>query len=539
MFDIDRVGLGGRLKGAGQLQFATVPTDTDNRMFIGYIGELIVFTRALSAMESARVAAYLKRKWFASAIEMPMLAEEATLTSAAIDVPAGAAAVAGTFDLSGAEVHKSGEGTLVLGAEVTSEGTLRVAEGRLDLTGTSAVSSRASVWLDAADVSTLTMEGAQVSAVQNKGRAGGAFELARGRNGTLIPYPGYLANAINGRGALVFDTNAALTLGSYTNETSPRAIHMYAVMQGHGGDLNSPGKGKWGGPFSLYDARQNGDDQNTRGSFQITETYNGNGVNQANVYMGTANYGATLPADGLNQPYLFVIHQEGISYNFAYEWADTPTDQVTVRGKLSDVPMSSTCVNLGGRSTTGGVLQWEAVNNANNRTWAGYIGELVILDRKLTTAEERALLGYLRRKWLNKGDGSTEPPAFLSGNYGVPNLATVGLSLANGTAVACGDARISLANLTSEGTVEWTKVWDGLTSAHATCFDVSGNVSLAQVALDYQPLPKEALVVGFSNSSAATPTWRISSDGAAACATVSSRASGYWLTRAGLVLMFR
>ena len=547
-FKIDRMAIGGRLKGAGQVQYGGSATDGSNRMYIGDIGEVVVFTRVLTPAEHALVEAHLKRKWFNSSMTAaaPVASSDAGLV---LDVPEGTGGFAGAVTSDsvnpGAELlRKTGAGTLALRADMAGTvGSVKLDEGTLALSG-EAIASRADVWMDAADTATITLNAqSKVTAVRNKGRAGGSFGTCPGRYSSTVPYPTYLADAINGNGALVFDTNAGLQLATYTNETSPRAVHMYAVMQGHGGDLAVGGKGKWGGPFSLYDSRQSGDDQTTSGSFQITETLtvdDATGVNQSSKYMGRNNRADKLPDGALQQPYLFVAHQENHGAIFAYEWAETDSSQVTAYSMTSTDAMSSTRVNLGGRSTTGGALQWESNNHGSNRTWSGYFGELVIVTRKLAASEEAALLAYLRKKWLAKGEGSATPPAFLSGLYAPPSLAGTGLACADGTTVAVAGAPVALASLTSSGTVDWTRTWDGLDAANATLFSVAGDVSLGAVNLDVVPKPKqELMVLGWGGSALADPTWTVTCAGTTTGASVSARGSGYWLSNGGMIIYIR
>ena len=545
-FKIDRMAIGGRLKGAGQVQYSNSATDPNNRMYIGDIGEVVVFSRVLTPAEHALVAAYLKRKWFNSTATATDPVPSSG-TGLAIDVPEGtggfAGAVAsGSLNSGATLLRKTGAGALALRANMSDAvGSVMLDEGALALSG-EALASRAEVWMDAADAATLTMNDQdKVTAVRNKGRAGGSFGACPGRESTTVPYPTYLTEAINGNGALVFDTNAGLQLSSYTNETSPRAVHIYAVMQGHGGDLAVEGKGKWGGPFSLYDSRQSGDDHTTTGSFQITETLTGDtGVNQSSKYMGNTGRGDVLPDGGLQQPYLFVAHQENNGALFAYEWAETDVEKITAFSMASTNAMSSTRVNLGGRSTTGGALQWKATHNSSNRTWAGYIGELVIVTRKLAASEEAALLAYLRKKWLAKGAGVATPPAFLSGLYAAPSLAGTGLACADGTSVAVAGAPVALASLTTAGTVDWTRTWDGLNAADATLFSVAGDVSLGAVNLDVVPKPKkEMMVLGWGGAALTCPTWTVTCNGITTGSTVSTRGTGYWLSTGGTFFFIR
>lgn len=541
-FNIDLVSIGGRLNSNGAAQYAGSPTSGSNRMYIGDIGELLVFTRKLSDAETARVAAYLKRKWFGSTAAAPAAdaGTASTLEQATLDVPAGTAAFAGSFaaatPVDGAPaVRKTGAGTLALRAKLSGAGALEVAEGTLELSGKS-IASRADVWMDAADADVRTVEDGKVTSVRNKGRAGGAFRQTPGRYSSKVPCPALAEGAINGLSALKFDTNAGLMLDSYTNKTAaPRSVHVYAVMRRDAADALVEGRGKWGGPFSLVGTSATGDDQTLPGASHIAETL----TNNVSVYSGNISYAITLREGGLVEPYLFAMHQEHYGCSYSYEWADTAVDKVGVNVFESKVPADIDRVLLGGRGTTGGVMQWQSNYAGANRTWNGVIGEFLVFSSPLCEAEETALLAYLRAKWFGKGEGSATPPAFLSGNYGTPDFGGLGLALASGTSLVQAGPTRALASLASADDVSWTREAADDPSAFAL-FDVAGALKLGNnQALAVTTAPSATAKLFGGSLDGELGAWTVTGDKASS-SKVLKRDDGVWLScAAGAVIFIR
>ena len=92
--NVELVCVGGRtaVGGAAQVKSATPTSGAADRMYIGYIGEMLAFTRTLTADEEAKILAYLKRKWFNSTVAVPEETEKALANTVRIEVPEGAEA---------------------------------------------------------------------------------------------------------------------------------------------------------------------------------------------------------------------------------------------------------------------------------------------------------------------------------------------------------------------------------------------------------------------------------------------------------------
>ncbi len=538
-FNIDRVAVGGRLGSSGKCQYGGSTTASGNRMYIGHIGELLVFTRALTDDEKAVVRAYLKRKWFAdTTVSGPSAAVSDVGAATTIDVPSGSAALAGTWTSAGehggaSAFAKTGAGTLNLRAAASGEGVVKVEEGTLELSGRT-VSSRADVWLDAADESTVTVVEGKATAVANKGRVGGVFGQCLGRWSAQVPFPVYETDGIGGRNVLRFDTNAGLSLNSYTNICPMRRLHIYMVMQ-RMSYAEKEGQGKWGGPYSFVSTSADGDDQTLKFASHWEETL----TNQVSVYAGNSSYTVTHPEGKLGEPYLFVQHQMSSSSIFSFEWTETETDKIKFYTKTDCAQTNEiNRVLLGGRGTEHGRMQWYGNGHGSNRTWAGRIGEVIVFTHPLSVPEETALLAYLRAKWLGKGTASTTPPAFLSGKYPQPSFGGLGLALADNTALEQAGPTCALASLAVGEDVAFTRDWTGPTGF--ALFDVAGALSFgARPTLDVVTSPGETVKLFGGTYTDELPEWTVTGD-KANTSSVALRTDGVYLSiGSGTVIFIR
>ena len=76
---------------------------------------------------------------------------------------------------------------------------------------------------------------------------------------------------------------------------------------------------------------------------------------------------------------------------------------------------------------------------------------------------------------MNKGAGSATPPAWLSGIPATPATdADTALVMADGTSLQHEAATQTLGALETVGTVDWTRVWDGITTSSFPLFAVDG-----------------------------------------------------------------
>ncbi|MBR2838616.1 MAG: hypothetical protein IKE55_07535 [Kiritimatiellae bacterium] len=135
-------------------------------------------------------------------------------------------------------------------------------------------------------------------------------------------------------------------------------------------------------------------------------------------------------------------------------------------------------VQLGCRLDGNGKAPLFGDGNGSSRAWYGRIGEVIVCTAALLDEEKSAILGYLRKKWMNRGEASGEAPAVLTG---IPLAGTLGadtaLALSGGAAVASGAATQPIASLTASGAATLARV--GVTDpAGYSMFSVGGDVTL-------------------------------------------------------------
>jgi hypothetical protein len=151
------------------------------------------------------------------------------------------------------------------------------------------------------------------------------------------------------------------------------------------------------------------------------------------------------------------------------------------------------------------------------------------------------LLDYLRKKWMDKGSGSATPPAWLSGIPATPAMdADTALAMANGTSLRHEAATQTLGALETEGRVDWTRVWDGMTASSFPLFAVNGDVSLGTVNLTPQPKPTEGKVLDWTGDLVNLATWKLlGEDVSSLGVNLRETEKAYWINPVGTVLYFR
>ena len=537
-FNIDVVALGGRLTKNGGVQY-TSDGHANNRMFIGDVGEFIAFTRTLTEAERNAVVAYLKRKWLGSAVTAAAPVAGGAGTPLVVSVPEGArATLAGTVNAefaAGATVlAKEGGGTLDFAAQANANGLADVKEGTLNLPANGRIASCADVWIDAADATGVETDASgKVKSLRNKGRAGGTFKQAKGFNGAAVPLPAYRQDGMNGLPAFAFDGNSGLCLDAYVNRGASRSQHIYLVMRQTSYE-DAKGKGLYAGPISFTDSTVMEDDYNTPGSFH----YEVVGKQKIKHYLGTSYLEADLGFNPTGTDCLFVSRQYGKGAMFAFERAGDAESKVKAWGQTATTDVAIDRVGIGGRCK-GDRLLWGAKDNESNRMWFGLIGEMIVFRNPLGYDEERELLGYLRKKWFNKGEGSATPPAFLSGDFGAPSFGESGLVLRKGTAVASDGPTVALASLLAEDDVAWARK-AGPEPAGFAIFDVAGALTVGMGQSLYVPTaPKgSALLIGGDVTGELAP-WTVTGEKANRL-SVERGEGGVWLNRlSGLSILLR
>ena len=551
--NVEFVCLGGRTTTAGAAQVSnTTPTSGGaDRMYIGYIGEMLAFTRTLTADEEAQILAYLKRKWFNSTVAVPEETEKALANTVRIEVPEGAEAsyvanVATATDGANFDLTKTGAGTLRYGGAVTGGAILDVEEGGLKLKD-GALPSHVDVWIDASDASTITFDADnRVTNLVNKGAAGGSF--VRNARRSTVPYGPTVKtgeDGMNGNPVLAFDGREALVLNSYTNYTSPRSLYVYMVKRRMKWELNpadatnGAGHGKWASPFALGSATATASDENVKGVLHVSEgsatTYPVDlGINAMNQ-----EYATSAPALGTAE--IFYLFNSSNGCYVLVETASTSTTAVPckTRTDLNCEPLAIDLVQIGGRLMAKGQAQWYGDEQFANRMWYGDIGEMIVTTMPLGHHQENELLAYLRKKWLNKGSGSTTPPAWLTGMPATPATdADTALVMADGTSLAHEAATKTLGALVTDGTVDWTRIWGGATPF--ALFNVDGDVSLGTVRFAPEPKPIQEKVLDWTGDLVNRATWKLlGEDVSSLGVNLRETEKAYWINPVGTLLFFR
>lgn len=457
-------------------------------------------------------------------------------------VPDGAAAVYANPGTSAAfegsrTIVKAGDGALAwtggnsgLTALIASGGTLALRASNL--------LSRAAIWVDPSDAMTVTTDASdgtpRVIGLRNKGRTGGAFIRNAAAVEGMCVGPAYLAAGINGLAALSFDGNAALATRAFTNRSdTARSLFVFCVFSRDRAYEATAPYGPWNGPFSFSSATNTGEDSAYATGFCVYEHNTDSnvrflirGCGSGNVDMNTANLAQ-------NEPYLFAALQRAGGGYFGLECAADdstalPANRFMHGGSFACPPLSVDIVQLGGRLGSSGRALWTAEGHWANRMWFGRMGEFIAFDKDLTQEDQDVLLSYLRKKWLGKGNGSTTPPACLTGvTPSAPALTTASLLVKGGATLEHAASTQTLGALTLE---------DGATLAMkagsaSPLFTVSGATTLSgALTLDVSPEPTETMRLFTYETLLDSSAWTITG-GNAGILSVGSRpgTNAYWL----------
>lgn len=492
---IEMVVLGARMMNSGAAY--------RNRMLNGKIGELLVFSRALTDAEKLSIRAYLKKKWFTVSPSFAPAADAAE-SAVAIEVQEQATAFASGAFAGTAAIRKTGAGELVLGARTKS--SVAVGEGTLALTATQMV-SRADIWVDPSDEATVTFDadGVHVAGLANKGKSGGTFGRAKSPASWKydVAYPALSANGLNGHATLSFDGLSALCLeNAYVNNAeATHALHVYAVLK-RTAYADELGKGLYGGAWSFYKGNVGANDDAQSGSFFMTEKSNGDGlggislVQNGNVSGGSVVIKPANDPDLTGKAVILVAHGSPASVYGTRLDAASGTDSPVVVGTFGQVaiaPFDIDRVALGARGGNWDTVQIYGVGSDKNRGWQGEMGEFIAFTRPLSAAEERVLVEYLRQKWLGIGDGSSEPPSFLSGEPVAANLQPrASLTVRTGATLASSVPSCTIAALSLADGARVVRTIPGATASDYRLFDVAGDVALSgTIRLNVLPPPSE------------------------------------------------
>ena len=473
--------------------------------FSGIFGEVLVYFRSLTPAEITGVQDYLMNKWFGA----PQTANQAPLTVTVNTNETASLAIPPV-----ATVKKTGAGTLSLssvGAAATNllsldEGTLRFAE--------SVIHRKAEIWVDPSDASSLTTNGSgRVTAARNKGLCGGTWvpNTTGPTLGTTYTAP---------RTAFEFQGAQTLKLQTFRNTAaeSNQAISVFTVL------VRSSDLGAWNGAFvfapSLALLTSNEDLIRQR---LLYESADGTQRDQVCGGGGLSQL-ITLPGDPA-LPYLVAVEEAPKSFLLSAEWAEgygCPTNALFGATKARE-NRALEFVQLGARITTGYTPRC---------FWKGAVGEFLTFNCELTKAEKKAVMDYLRTRWL--GTGVADPNNAPDVIAGVQPNETSGASLilSAGTKVEQATKTQPVKNLTVGEGVTFER--SGVTTvADFALFDIFNALSLpSSVSLNLLSLPDENAKLFTYGTRDGTPAWTLSGEGTGTCSVV-DRASdkAVWLIR--------
>ena len=546
--NIQNINLGGRLyvDGAAMCDRNDAPPPYSgravNRLFLGQIGEYIVFSRGLSDAERTYVETYLRRKWLGVADAMPTLDGVATpaSTNLVVEVPAGTKAMLAPGEASSAAssglLLKTGSGELTNSGASVGAGEVEVAAGALAL---EPATPFAAIWVDPSDADTVTLETGsdnvtRVTELRNKGTAGGSFR----RNpytydGFSAFCPPYNASGINGRATLSFDRFSALATDAYTNwNETVRHQFIYAVLQ-----RNEYSAVYTSGPFALGYRATSGYDTQVDNSIRWVE--NADSSTKAVVVFRNNSVDKSCSVDYASidgAPFIASVQQADPNYLFAIWNPATGAHNLAHSEYLNLAPMRVDWVQLGGRLHAGGAaFVRRSTLESMNRMWKGEVGEFIVFDRQLSQADEAELIAYLEKKWFNVGSGSATPPACLAGRAAAPSFrAGTALTMGSGTTLASSGPTVELAALTfGAGATVARRGGDALKIA-----DVTGALTFGGSAtLETSILPEDSAQLFTYGSLVPATDWTLPPK----CAVVNDRAAqALNLLRAGkLIIIFR
>lgn len=543
-YAINRFSIGARIRSrksdagnACELQLYGSAGNGGNRSFYGELGELITFSRVLSAEEQTQIENYLKKKWFASSASVdPKFWSNGEGAATTIQVPEGSSATfagsvcGGTFT----RLAKTGKGTLRYAASSESQSDLTLQEGTVSVLP-SPIPSRVEVWIDATDASSITLNAEnRVQSIRNKGSAGGAFQQARGAT-DLTPLPMLEENAINGNTVLSFDGNSGLSCNAYTNISDTRSLFVYGVFQ-QTSFSPTGGQGAWGAPFSLGSATatENDNRYSTGFFFEYYEKTNRTAILYGVKGASTYTYRSHVPNQEC-KPYLLLSRQRQRMVDI---FEELPEDENLLTAQYTSTETQPAAkidqIVIGGRLGANGTMQFHGLNWSSNRLWFGRIGEFLIFSHPLSAQEEKEMVAYLRKKWFAKGEGSPVPPAWLAGENGSPALhADSSLTLESGTVWQQGTDALIAGNLTIKDGATLERVGSTPGSALAF-FRLTGDLSLAgaiTLSLDLQPNPSEGpkTLFTYGGTSENTASWKFLCEHPNGCSVIHREAKKEYL----------
>lgn len=396
------------------------------------LGEFMLFCGdTMTAEDEKKIVAYLRKKWFGTEI-----ARDPAVAAEKRTVATDAQSVVGD----NANVAKDGAGTLFVDGAAKA---VAVNEGALAFTGPDA--TKAAVWFDFDDASTLTMVGTGLDAVKNKGSLGGSATTQTSVRSPISAAATGSARKMLGTGTTRYDfTDARL---------APAAGEAMTVACAFSIDSWTT----WRGIFGLADATvmAQSDDVTEAAAEAFSLQTGNNAVTQmlhfpwknGSTYAAyTLTYSAVkeqadivghrfiaiieLNADGKTMGFHLRRDGDGLSFESAgTKWVSSGANTRA----FSTLRMGSR-INNGAKCTP------------TDSSWMpGKIGEMIVFNRTLDVSEKKELADYLDRKWLKLEETVSVPDCLQPAQK--PGSAQT-LAFADGTTYLYRNAPVAVTSLT-------------------------------------------------------------------------------------------
>jgi autotransporter-associated beta strand protein len=278
-----------------------------------------------------------------------------------------------------AGLTKTGSGVLTISAPAAYGGATNITGGTLQLGAAPTSLQSVGGIVPALHIDASSLSAGAITTLTNTGSGGGTF----GGTGTIV------ASGLNGHSVLSLNgsSNVFTSTNAYTLNGNQVTIFIAENQLGRGQ--------QYAGEMSFIGA-PGGTDWNTTGNFavdseQASDTIkiesNGNFASINRPATGTADVWDTNINAGTDNAKLFTT---------ATATSNTPA---TASGSgLASFNVNQTAI--GARYSSG---------SANGNYWQGYIGEILVFNASLTTAQQNSVEQYLNYKWLGVGSSSGIP----------------------------------------------------------------------------------------------------------------------------------
>lgn len=384
---VESVGLNGT---------GTVGAIATDRRYVGAtggmrIGEILLFTNALTRAERRAVNRYLLKRWKGETYDCDLGSVTITASGNTINVPAGAVAKVHCLNSEGANLVKTGAGTLKVDLLEPADTAIEVRDGNVELangivavndTEDAVVRANAYLWLDATASDSLEMDGETDFVSKWKDRRPTQttqYARAQDTGDDARSYTGrkpYLAAGPSGKQVISFGSDAGGDTAWFLLQNRG-----YTACEG----------------FMVFRVLTSGTDHFCFfGSSHTVFMRNWQRLFVHPSYTTGDAFAARWTLDGveMSDPGMFVPGNKG--------WTDTTGWHVVSFAALDKLPAD--------------LIAKDRLDNTNGGNIE--IGEYILFDRRLDAAEHRDVEAYLMKRWL----GKDHPEKLAKANPGIGQM---------------------------------------------------------------------------------------------------------------------